>query len=95
MNTFLLEILTPDKPFYRENVDMVIAKGQKGFLGILAHHAPLLTRLTPGPIRIKKNDTEQVLMTGAGLMEVTSDGVTVLADSAEPAPASGPAKVTN
>lgn len=85
MSAFLLEILTPEKPFFKENVESVVVKGSEGFLGILARHAPLLARLAPGPLRIKKDKAEQVFAAGAGLVEVTSTGVTVLVDSAEPA----------
>lgn len=93
MITFSLEILTPDKPFYQKNVDMVVVQGLEGFLGILAHHTPFLTRLVPGPIRIKKDDIEQVFSAGAGLVEVTAKGVTVLVDSAESA--TGTAKIAS
>lgn len=92
MNTFPLEILTPDKPFFQENVASIVLKGSEGFFGILAHHAPFLARLAPGPLRIKKDDGEQVLAAGAGLVEVTSAGVTILVDSAEPAAGANAAK---
>ena len=85
MNSFSLEILTPEKPFFKANVESLIVKGSEGFLGILAHHAPLLARLAPGPLRIKQDNEEQVFAVGAGLVEVTPTGVTVLVDSAEPA----------
>ncbi len=85
MNSFPLEILTPDQPFFKGTVESVVVKGNEGFLGILAHHAPLLARLAPGPLRIKKDDGEHVFTAGAGLAEVTSTGVTVLVDSAKSA----------
>ena len=85
MNTFPLEILTPEKPFFKENVDSVVVKGYEGFLGILAHHAPLLARLSAGSIRIKKDNVEQAFTAGAGLVEITSAGVSILVDSAEAA----------
>ena len=44
MNSFPLEILTPDKPFFKGNVASLVVKGEAGFLGILAQHAPLLAR---------------------------------------------------
>ncbi len=85
MNTFPLEILTPDKPFFQADAQSVIVKGEAGFLGILARHAPLLARLAPGPLRIRQASGEQVFAVGAGLVEVTPAGVTLLVDSAEPA----------
>ncbi|MBU4200949.1 MAG: ATP synthase F1 subunit epsilon [Verrucomicrobia bacterium] len=92
MSTFPLEILTPDQPFFKENVASVVVKGSEGFLGILAHHAPFLARLAPGPLQIQKDDGEQVFAAGAGLVEVTPAGVTILVDSAEPAAGSDAAK---
>ncbi len=83
MSSFTLEILTPDKPFFKGNVGSVVVKGSEGFLGILAQHAPLLVRLTPGPLRIKQDDAEHVFIAGAGLAEVTATGVTILVDSAK------------
>ena len=62
MSSFTLEILTPDKPFFKGNVGSVVVKGSEGFLGILAQHAPLLVRLTPGPLRIKQDDAEHVFI---------------------------------
>jgi F-type H+-transporting ATPase subunit epsilon len=85
MSAFLLEILTPDKPFFKGEVESLVVKGQQGFLGILARHAPLLARLASGPLRFKTAEGEQVIAAGAGLLEVTSAGVTILTDSAEPA----------
>ena len=83
MPSFSLEILTPDKPYFKGDVEGLVVKGSEGFLGILAHHAPLLARLAPGPLRIKKQDGEQILTVGAGTIEVAPAGVTILVDSAE------------
>ena len=92
MSSFPLEILTPDKPFFKGNVDSVVVRGSDGFLGILARHAPLVARLAPGSLHVKKHDGEQVFNAGAGLVEVTSAGVTVLVDSAESAAGPGAGK---
>ncbi len=85
MNTFSLEILTPETPFFKGNVESLVARGQEGFLGILARHAPLLARLAPGPLRIATEGGEQAFQAGAGLLEVAPAGVTVLLDSIAPA----------
>lgn len=90
MNTFPLEILTPDKPFFKGDVESLVVRGREGFLGILARHAPLLARLAPGPLRVKQDDGEHVFDAGAGLVEVTPAGVTILVDSAKSAAGSGP-----
>ncbi len=94
MSFFKLEILTPQKPSYQGQVRSLIVKGWQGFLGIQAHHAPLLAGLAPGPIRIKTDGAEQTFAAGAGLLEVSAAGVTLLVDSlaaTQPSPSSSPA----
>jgi len=80
-----LEILTPERQVYDDEVDMVIAPGSEGYLGILPHHAPLLTTLGPGEFRVKRGGGEEVLAVFGGFMDVRGDRVTVLTDAAEPA----------
>lgn len=78
-----LEVVTVERQVYSDDVDIVIAPGVEGELGILPHHAPLLTALTYGELRTRKGDQEQVLAIGGGFLEVRPDKVIVLADSAE------------
>jgi len=78
-----LEVVTPERKVYEDDVDMVIAPGSEGYLGILPHHAPLLTALGPGEFRVKKGGTEEVLAVFGGFMDVRSDRVTVLTEAAE------------
>jgi F-type H+-transporting ATPase subunit epsilon len=80
-----LEVITPEKKVYEDDVDMVIAPGSEGYLGILPRHAPLLTALGPGEFRVKKGGVEEVLAVFGGFMDVRSDRVVVLTDAAEPA----------
>ena len=80
-----LEILTPERAVYDDDVDMVIAPGSEGYLGILPHHAPLLTALGRGEFRVKKGGVEEVLAVFGGFMDVRGDRVTVLTDVAEQA----------
>ncbi len=79
----LCEIVTQERLLYSEQVDMVIAPGSDGELGILPHHSPLLTSLNYGELRIKRGGNEESFAIGGGILEVTPDKVTVLADSAE------------
>ncbi len=65
------------------DVDIVVAPGVDGEMGILPHHAPLLTTLKPGVMRVRHAGTEEVFAISGGVMEVRPDIVTVLADSAE------------
>lgn len=78
-----LEVITPERKVYEDDVDMVIAPGSEGYLGILPHHAPLLTALGPGEFRVKKGGTEEVLAVFGGFMDVRADRVTVLTEAAE------------
>jgi F-type H+-transporting ATPase subunit epsilon len=78
-----LEIVTIERRVYSEDVDMVIAPGSEGELGILPHHTPLLTSLNEGVLRIKRGGAEEVFAIGGGIMEVLPDKVIVMADAAE------------
>jgi F-type H+-transporting ATPase subunit epsilon len=80
-----LEVITPERRVYEDDVDMVIAPGSEGYLGILPHHAPLLTALGPGEFRVKKGGVEEVLVVFGGFMDVRADRVVVLTEAAEPA----------
>jgi F-type H+-transporting ATPase subunit epsilon len=78
-----LDIVTAEKSIYSEDVDMVVAPGVQGQLGILPHHAPLMTMLEPGELIVKKGGDEFYLAVSGGFLEVRPDRVIVLADSAE------------
>jgi F-type H+-transporting ATPase subunit epsilon len=78
-----LEVITPERVVYAEDVDMVIAPATDGYVGILPHHAPLLTTLGPGEFRVKKGGVEQVLAVFGGFMDVRGDRVVVLTEDAE------------
>lgn len=78
-----LEVITPERKVYEEDVDMVIAPGADGYLGILPHHAPLLTALGPGEFRVKRGGTEEVLAVFGGFMDVRGGRVVVLTEAAE------------
>jgi F-type H+-transporting ATPase subunit epsilon len=79
-----VEIVTGERVVFREaDVDMVVAPGGAGMLGILPQHAPLITTLSYGELRIKKGSEEQSILVYGGFMEVGDDKVLVLADSAE------------
>ena len=85
MATLHLEIVTQEKRLYSGDVDMVVAPGSEGELGILPHHAPLLTTLKEGALRVKQGGGEAYFSIGGGFMEVQPDHVIVLADVAEKA----------
>lgn len=84
MATMRLEIVTAERQVYSEEVRSVLAPGMEGELGILPHHAPLLTLLKPGEVRVVKADgQEDYLAVSGGFMEVLGNKVTILADTAE------------
>ena len=78
-----LEIVTAEQVVYSEDVDVLVAPGVDGELGILPRHAPLLTVLQPGEIRVTKDGQESFIAVSGGFLEVMSDTVTILADTAE------------
>ena len=78
------EIITAERVAFKGDVDMVVAPGIDGQLGILPHHAPLMTALTVGELILHKAGEEDTIMAiGGGFMEVGPQHVTILADSAE------------
>ena len=79
-----IEIVTGERVILQEDdVDMVLVPGAAGMLGILPQHAPLVTTLSLGELRIKKGGTEQSILVFGGFMEVADNKVLVLADTAE------------
>lgn len=78
-----LEIITAEKQLFSGDAEQVIAPGQEGELGILAHHAPLLTALKGGELRVINGSDNQFFYIAGGFLEVLANQVTVLADAAE------------
>ena len=78
-----LEIVTGERLVYSGDVEVLVAPGIEGELGILPHHAPLLTMLQPGEIRIVVNGQEEYMVISGGFLEVLANTVTILADTAE------------
>jgi F-type H+-transporting ATPase subunit epsilon len=72
-----------ERSLFEGDVDFIHATGISGELGILPHHAPLMTILKPGALTIKQGNEKQTLFVGGGFLEVLPDRVTVLADVAE------------
>jgi F-type H+-transporting ATPase subunit epsilon len=81
--TFRLEIVTAERMIFSDEVSSVIAWGVEGQLGILPHHAPLMTMLQPGDLMIRKDKEEEYLAISGGFLEVRPDKVIVLADACE------------
>jgi F-type H+-transporting ATPase subunit epsilon len=77
------EIVSQDRAVFEGDVDIVVAPGADGEMGILPHHSPLLTTLKPGVLRVRTAGREEAFAVSGGVMEVRPDIVTVLADAAE------------
>ncbi len=78
-----LDVVTAERVVYSGEVDAVVAPGTEGQLGILPHHAPLMTILQPGELLARKGGEEISLAIAGGFLEVRPDHIVVLADAAE------------
>ena len=78
-----LDIVTAERQVYSDEVDVIVAPGIEGELAILPHHAPLMTTLQAGELRVRQGGEEFSLAVAGGFLEVRPDRVTILADAAE------------
>ncbi|CAN5885722.1 F0F1 ATP synthase subunit epsilon [soil metagenome] len=84
MPSLSVEVVTGERVVYTDDeVDMVIAPGSAGTLGILPNHAPLISTLSAGELRVKKGGREHSMVVFGGFIEVTPTKVIVLTDAAE------------
>ena len=80
---FQLSILTPERSVFEGPVEYVQVPGTEGYLGVLAHHAALVTALAPGVLAVRKvGGAEEEWRVSGGFLEVSNNQATVLADSA-------------
>jgi len=79
----LLEIVTPERLSYSDTVDAVNLPGVEGELGVLPHHAPLVTMLGVGELRIRKAGVEESFAIAGGFLQVRPDKVVVMAEMAD------------
>ncbi len=77
------EIVSQDRMVFEGDADLVILPGSAGEMGILPNHAPLLTTLEYGIIRVRYQGNEEVFTVAGGIAEVQPEVVTILADAAE------------
>jgi F-type H+-transporting ATPase subunit epsilon len=81
---FKLTIVTPEKVFCETDAKSLVAPGIDGYVGILSHHAPLITALKPGKIEYRDaNDKVFILAVSGGFLEVSNNVVTLLAEDVE------------
>jgi F-type H+-transporting ATPase subunit epsilon len=81
--TFQLDIVTPERKVFSEKVDFAVFPGSEGELGILFDHAPLLSRLDPGEIRITRENKIECMAISGGFLEVRKNDVSVITETAE------------
>jgi len=82
-STIRCDIVSAEEEIFHGEVRMVVASGEMGELGIAPRHAPLITRLKPGQVRVTlANGEEQLFYVSGGILEVQPQVVTVLADTA-------------
>jgi len=79
-----LDVVTIEREVYTaDDVDMVVLPGAEGVMGVLPHHAPVVSALKEGVMEIKRGDQREYVAIGGGFVEVRPDGVIVMADVAE------------
>ena len=83
MSSMRLDIVTAERVVFSDEVDVVVAPGVEGQLGILPHHAPLMTMLEAGELLVRRGGEELSMAISGGFLEVRPDRVIILADAAE------------
>jgi len=78
-----LEIVTSERTVFSGDVDMVTVPGAGGVMGVLPQHAPVLSTLRPGELRVKIGNEVQEFAIGGGFVDIHDNRVIILADSAE------------
>ena len=83
MSTIRVEVVSAEAEIFKGEAKLVVVSGEMGDLGIAPRHAPLITRIKPGQVRIIKPDDEELfLYVSGGILEVQPTVVTILTDSA-------------
>lgn len=83
MSKIKLEIVTPERKVYSDEVEMVIARAAGGDIGVLPHHAPMVSPLKPTVVRIMNDGKEDQVAVSGGFLEVRPEQITILAETAE------------
>jgi len=81
---FKLTIVSPERTLFEDNVESLVVPGGEGYLGILSHHAPLISTLKVGEIAFRDTDKKEIIMaTSGGFIEVSDNVASILVDTAE------------
>lgn len=83
MATLHVNIVSAEQAIFSGEADMVVAPGETGELGILPSHAPLLTRIKPGTVKVKLvgQEHEEIIYVSGGILEIQPKSLTILADT--------------
>jgi F-type H+-transporting ATPase subunit epsilon len=81
-DTLKLEIVTPAAVVYSKDVSMVTLPAVEEQIGIYPHHVPLLTRVSPGEMIVRRDGVDEFLAVGEGIVEITGDHVSIVTDMA-------------
>jgi F-type H+-transporting ATPase subunit epsilon len=82
-SNFHVDIVSAEHEIFSGEADMVFAPAELGELGITPRHAPLLTRMKPGTVRVQHGGEESVFYVSGGILEIQPHAVTVLSDTAQ------------
>ena len=81
-SNFHVDIVSAEREIFSGEAEMVFAPAEMGELGITPRHAPLLTRMKPGTVRVQHGGEESVFYVSGGILEIQPHAVTVLSDTA-------------
>lgn len=81
--TFKFEVVTPEKVFYSDDVDMIIFNREDGEMGVMADHMPMVVAVDVGILKIVKDGVYKFAAISEGFVEITDKGVTAIVDAAE------------
>ena len=84
-NTLRLEIVTPEARTFSDDVEMVTLPAAEGEMGIYPQHVPLVTKIVPGEVAVRKDGRDSFLAVGDGFVEITGTHVAIMTDMAIPA----------
>ncbi|MBS4538320.1 F0F1 ATP synthase subunit epsilon [Clostridium sp. D2Q-11] len=82
-STLTLEIVTPDRKFFEDEVEKVVVRGLEGDIGVLRNHIPLVTPLAIGRVKIKQNGEYRIAAVAEGYLDITETKTTIVTDAAE------------
>lgn len=80
---FQLEVVTPEKVVYSDQVESVIMPGWSGYMGVMVNHTPYITGIQTGTVTVKKEGTEEKLAVTKGFVMIQPDRTILLVDTAE------------